>query len=126
MLEQADVAGHQRGSEEAEDLPEREVPGHDREDDAQGIVAHVALGVLGGDALRGQDAGGVVGVVAAGGGALGDLGTRRDDRLAHLGGHRRGELFEVGFEQRGEAPHPEDAQVERLVGVGLGCARRDG
>jgi hypothetical protein len=28
MFEESDVASHQCGSEEAEDLPEREVPGH--------------------------------------------------------------------------------------------------
>ena len=126
VLEQADVAGHERGSEEAEDLPEGEVPGHDGEDDAEGVVADVALGVLGGDAFGGEDAGGVVGVVAADGGALGDLGAGGDEGLAHLGGHGDGELFEVGFEQRGEAAHPEDALVEGLFGVGLGCARCDG
>ncbi len=34
VLEESDVAGHEGGSEEAEDLPEGEVPGHDGEDDA--------------------------------------------------------------------------------------------
>ena len=43
VLEQADVAGHQRGREEAEDLPEGEVPGHDGEHDAERVPAHVAV-----------------------------------------------------------------------------------
>ncbi len=55
VLQQADVAGHQRRREEAEDLPEREVPGHDREDEAERILADVALGVLGGDGSRAQE-----------------------------------------------------------------------
>ena len=42
VLEQADVAGHERGREEAEDLPERKVPRHDGEDDAEGVPADVA------------------------------------------------------------------------------------
>ena len=126
VLEQADVAGHERGGEEAEDLPEGEVPGHDGEDDAEGVVADVGLGVLGGDAFGGEDAGGVVGVVAADVGALGDFGAGGDEGLAHLGGHGGGELFEVGFEQRGEAAHPEHALVEGLPGIGLGSARGEG
>ena len=73
VLEQADVAGHQRGSEEAEDLPEGEVPRHDGEDDAERVPADVAVVVAGGDGLGREDAGGVVGVVAAGGGALEDF-----------------------------------------------------
>ncbi len=82
--------------------------------------------MLGGDALGGEDAGGVVGVVAADGGALGDFGAGGDEGLAHLGGHGGGELFDVGFEERGEAAHPEDALVEGLAGVGLGGARGEG
>ena len=39
------------------------------------------------DAFGGEDAGGVFGVVAAAGGALGDFGAGGDERLAHLGGH---------------------------------------
>ena len=66
MLEQADVAGHQRGREKTEDLPEGEVPGHDGEHDAERVPANE--GVVGSDVdgLGREDAGGVVGVVAAG------------------------------------------------------------
>ncbi len=71
VLEEADVAGHQCRREEAEDLPEGEVPGHDGEDDAERVPADVGV-VLGLDGLGGEDARGVVGVVAAGGGALED------------------------------------------------------
>ena len=42
VLEEADVAGHQRRRGEAEHLPEREVPRHDREHDAERLVADVA------------------------------------------------------------------------------------
>jgi hypothetical protein len=82
--------------------------------------------VLGGDAFGGKEAGGVVGVVAAAGGALGDFVAGGDEGLAHLGGHGDGELFDVGFEERGEAAHPEDALVEGFFGVGLGGARGEG
>ena len=76
VLEQADVAGHERGREEAEDLPEGEVPGHDGEDDAERVPADVGV-VFGGDGFGGEDAGGVVGVVAAAGGALEDFADGR-------------------------------------------------
>ena len=43
VLEQPDVAGHQRRRGEAEHLPERKVPRHDRQHDAERLVADVAL-----------------------------------------------------------------------------------
>ncbi len=46
VLEEADVAGHQRRRGEAEHLPEREVPGHDGQHDAERLVADVALRAL--------------------------------------------------------------------------------
>ena len=42
VLEDRGVAGQQGGRGEAQDLPEREVPRHDREDDAQRLVGHPA------------------------------------------------------------------------------------
>ena len=44
VLEQHDVAGHQRGRGEPEDLPERKVPRHHREDRTERLVADEALG----------------------------------------------------------------------------------
>gem|GEM_PF-4445429 len=126
VLEQGDVAGHEGGSGEAEDMPEGEVPGHDGEDDADGVIADVALGVAGGDVFGGEDARCVLGVVAAGGSALGDFLARGGKRFAHLGGHERGEIVDIGFEDRGEATHPEDALVERFAGVRFGSVGRDG
>src|ERR1700760_444407 len=70
VFEQSDVACHQGRCEEAEDLPEGEVPRHDGQDDADRIPANVAFVVAGGDGLRGEDAGGVLGEVAAGVGAF--------------------------------------------------------
>ncbi len=129
VLQEADVAGHERGGEETEDLPEGEVPGHDGEDDAEGVVADVAIfllravGLLGDDALGSEDAGRRCRRSSGRRRRSGDLGAGRDEGFAHLGGHGDGELFDVGFEERGEAAHPEDALVERLFGVSLSCAR---
>ena len=87
-LSTAAVAGHQRRRGEAEHLPEREVPGHDRQHDAQRLEGDVALGGVGLDVLVGQEARGVLGVEVAVPGALLDFGFGFDDRLAHL---RRGQ-----------------------------------
>ena len=55
VFEQSDVAGHLRGSKEAEDLPEGEVPGHDGEYDAEGIPPHIAVVLFGRDRFRCED-----------------------------------------------------------------------
>src|SRR5262249_24777339 len=70
MLQQADVARHQRGRGEAEDLPERKVPGHDRQDRADRLVADKAARGAGGGFFVGKKAFGVFRVKAAAKGAL--------------------------------------------------------
>ena len=92
VLEQADVAGHQRRRGEADHLPEREVPRHHRQHRrrAAGSERTLASRPLGLDGSSAQEALGVLGVVAAGGGALlGLLATAAPIELAHLGGHQR-------------------------------------
>ena len=113
VLEQAGVAGHQSGREKAEDLPEGEVPGHDGEDDAEGLPAEGGVERRCVDGLRREDAGGVFGVEAAGGGALGDLGAGLGDGLAHLGGDERGQVGGLALQQAGQLVH-----AERAVGEG--------
>ncbi len=117
VLEQADVAGHQRGRGKAEDLPEGEVPGHDGEDDAEGVPADVAV-VFRGDGLGGEDAGGVVGVVAAGCGALEHFQPGCVQGLAHLLSDEGGEVVGLVLEDGGELAHAEGAMLERDGGVG--------
>ena len=111
VLEEADVAGHERGGEEAEDLPEGEVPGHDGEDDTEWVPADVGV-VFGGDGFGGEDAGGVVGVIAASGGALQDFLTGGVEGLAHLEGDEGGEVVGLVLEDGGELAHAEGAVVE--------------
>ena len=60
-----------------------------------------------------QDAGGVLGVEAAGGGALGDFGAGLGDGLAHLGGDERGEVGGLALQKAGELVHAERAVGER-------------
>ena len=117
MLEEADVASHECGREEAEDLPEGEVPGHDGEDDAEGVPADVGV-VFGVDGFGREDAGGVVGVVAAGGGALEYFLLRGVEGLAHLEGDDGGEVVGLVLEESGELAHAEGAVLEGDGGVG--------
>jgi hypothetical protein len=65
----------------------------------------------------GEDGGGVVGVVAAAEGALGDLGAGLGDGLAHLGGDQGGEICGLGLEQVRELAHAKGAMCERDVKV---------
>ena len=112
MLEQGDVAGHERGRDKAEDLPEWEVPGHNGQDDAERVPADVAVLVFCRDGLFGQDARCIFGVVAAGGGALEDLGAGAGESLTHLLGEHSGELFDFVLENAGELAHAERAVLE--------------
>src|SRR5690606_14240374 len=122
-------------------LPEGEVPGHDRQDRAQRLVAHEGPGGADRGGVRvlvGQEGRGVLGVEAEGPGALVDLGRRGRQRLAHLERHQQGDLVAVPLEHvRGPpAPpgplvearravagqglaHPPDGLVHLLGGVGL-------
>ena len=87
VLEQADVAHHERGRGKAHHLPEREVPRHDGQDRADGLVVHVRARGTGGDRFVGQQGFGVLGEPAQAQGALRGLGACGGERLAHLGGH---------------------------------------
>jgi hypothetical protein len=75
--------------------------------------------VFGRDGLRGEDAGGVVGEVAAGVGTLEDLLSRGVEGLAHLLGDEEGEVVNVVLEEGGELAHAEGAMLERHGGVGV-------
>ena len=118
MLEQADVAGHERGRKKAEDLPEREVPRHHGENDAERIPADVCVRVCWVDGLRFEQSDGIGREVAAGSGTLLNLKARSGEGLAHLGGHNGGELFAVVIEQQREATHPEGAIFEAFGRIG--------
>ena len=63
----------------------------------------------------------MLGVEAAAGGALADLGLGRLERLAHLGRHQLGERVGLRVEQVGRGPHPPGA-----LGVRREPVRREG
>src|SRR5215211_5768734 len=93
VLQEDDVAGHERRGDVPEDLPEREVPRHDGEYGTQRLVADEGPGALDLRLLVGEKTLGVLGVVAAAAGALLRLGGSRRERLAHLARHQAAELL---------------------------------
>ena len=105
VLEQPDVAGHQRRRGEAEHLPEREVPRHDREHRAERLVGDEAPRGAGLDGLVGEEPLGVLGVVAAAQRALRRLLDGGLERLAHLGHHQAAERVLLGLEDLGGLEH---------------------
>ena len=109
VLQQPDVARHQRGRREPDHLPQREVPRHHREHRTERLVAHVRArradrGRVG--RLVGEHRLRVLGVEAAALRALLHLGPGRDDRLAHLGRHDPGDLLDRRVEVVGRGVHP--------------------
>src|SRR5207249_11600045 len=86
MLQQRGVSGHEGGSSEAKHLPEREVPGHDRQNWPERLKRNVTLGRVCQRTLRGKELLGVVSVEIAVPGALLDLRFSLYDWLSHFGG----------------------------------------
>mmetsp|Transcript_3591 Transcript_3591/g.6901 ORF Transcript_3591/g.6901 Transcript_3591/m.6901 type:complete len:538 (+) Transcript_3591:632-2245(+) len=113
VLQEHRVAGGQAAGRLPEHLPEWEIPGHHDQDHAERVERHEALGGLGRDVLRGQEARGVVGVVVAHQGALLDLRTPLFDALAHLIGHELRELVPAAQQHVRGGAHQSRA---RLVG----------
>ena len=84
-------------------LPVREVPRHDGEHRADGVVAHdVAQPAEPCDVTRGEEARGVRRVVVEPIDALHDLAARLCERLAHLGGQQQRQPVGVPLEHVGE------------------------
>src|SRR3954463_6670220 len=93
VLEEPDVARGERGCREADHLPEREVPGHHGQHDAEGLVAHERTACVGLHHLVGDEARAVLGIEPAAESALVHLGERGAVELAHLEGHQLCQLF---------------------------------
>ena len=109
VLEQADVARHERRRGEPDDLPKGIVPRHQRQHDAERLVAHEAAVV---DAFVAQHRLAVRGVVAAALGTFRRLGAALGQRLAHLERGEVGELVALRLEKFSHAK-----QELRAVGV---------
>ena len=137
VLEQADVAGHERRGGEPHGLPQREVPRHHGQHRAERLPAGVGAGRADGAGvgrLVGQEGLGVLGEVAARLGALERLGLGRGQGLAHLGGHHggdRGRPRPPGSRRPGPSSRPVRrtrwcGSVGRWRRPGPGCARPPG
>src|SRR5947209_3774034 len=87
------IAGHQRRRGEAEDLPERKIPWHDRQDHAERLEGDERFRAAEIDLLPRQETPSVIGEIIASRRAFLDFGAPVGDRLAHLLRHQRGELI---------------------------------
>ena len=99
------VAGHEPWRREAEDLPEREVPRHDGQHDAERIERDKALTGLGLHRLGRQKSLGVFRVVVAAGRAFLRLGNPIANRFAHLLCHEARILPSIPAQQLGRVAH---------------------
>ncbi|MEJ2286995.1 MAG: hypothetical protein P8X85_25820 [Desulfobacterales bacterium] len=73
-------------------LPERVVPGHNRQNHAQGLKDHIASAGIGRDHFRLQHIWGVRGIVVTNPGAFFDFGPSAHHGLSHFPGHNAGIL----------------------------------
>ena len=113
MLEHCRVACHQRRGGEAEDLPEREVPGHHREHDADRIESDEALAGLGLHRLAGEEFLGIVRIELTGQRAFLRFANTVTHGLAHFLCHETRVGFGVLAQNPCGASHPSRAFFER-------------
>jgi hypothetical protein len=119
MLQQSDVARHQRGSGKTEHLPKGKIPGHHRQHGADGLVTHETARGIRGDGFIRQVTLPVFRVIAAGPGALLRFGDRGLQRLAHLEGHYAAVFLLRIFENVAGVVQPLGARGEGSLAVGL-------
>src|SRR5262249_7496739 len=105
-------------SGEPEHLPERKVPGHHREDDAERLVTDEALACVGGGRLVGEEPLRVLGVVAADPGAPLRFGYPRADRLSHLERHEAAPVGLLRLEHFRSAPEKSGSRAVRRLAPG--------
>jgi hypothetical protein len=103
MLEQESVAREHDRTRRPNDLPDRQVPGHDSEDRADRQIRHMDLIVsVNRDRFVGEDGRAVLGNPLNRRDGFFDLCTRGADRLAHFGGDDRGQRLRTIAQCRGE------------------------
>ena len=131
MLQHGRVAGHEGRSSETNDLPEGEVPRHDREDHAEWLERHKAPPRVRLDRLIREVLDRVLRVMVATHRALLYLSASLGDRLSHLLRDQPRVAVRALAQELGEPPHaaaalgdgPAAPGLERVLGVGHG--RRD-
>ena len=112
------VAADENGRDGAEDLPEREIPRHDGEDDAERGKFNPRVGGGTGGVFRPEETWSLGGVVIAGEGAFLDFGEGVGAGFAHLGGDEAGEGGALAAEGRGDGAEVAGAGGERGVAPG--------
>ena len=90
VLQDPRIPGYERWRRESEHLPEREIPGHDREHRSERFELDVAARCVTRAWLLGEEGCGLLGVVLARPRALLDLSHALCQRLAHLERHGTG------------------------------------
>jgi len=119
VLQDRTVAGHERRRGEANDLPEREIPRHHREDEAERLERDETLSRVRLRRLVREEALRVLGVKVAVPRALLELGQRLADRLAHLEGDEACILVGALAQHRRQRAHRYGALVEGALAPGL-------
>ena len=128
VLEQHRVPGEEVGGRTPDDLPEREVPGHDGEDRPDGIEPHVRGAAVGFVVARAERLLRGLGVVLRDPRALFCLGDSLGERLSHLESHEPRQVIRLRLQKIREAlvhgasfgkgnPAP---GAERGIGAGKG------
>ncbi len=100
MLYQYSVAYQRRRDEEAQHLPERKIPGHDRENRPQRLINYAAR--RSGNGLRLDIRGALLGKMARAKGSLLYFAQRLAERLAHLQRDQPRVLFRALLQKIGQ------------------------
>jgi hypothetical protein len=88
MFQKADIARHQRRSNESKHLPEGKIPGHDRKNGTKGLIPDEAVLGTSFDHFVRQKALGIFGIVLAARRTLRRFSDSRTESLAHFKGHQ--------------------------------------
>ena len=88
MLQDPDVAGHERWCRKPKNLPERKIPRHDRQHDTKRLKGHPTSSTLHLRRLVGEEFFGILGVVGARCCTFLRLGRRSLEWLPHLDRHQ--------------------------------------
>ena len=115
MFQHADITRHEVRCRETEHLPEREIPGHDSEHDADGLVGDEALRALGLDRYIGEEGFGMFDIVVADAGAFFDFGGAFLQHFAHFVGHQFREFLRTFAQNSGGFFHMRGTYAEATL-----------
>ena len=102
MLQNYGVTRGHSGDDRPQDLPERKIPGHDGQYDAQRLIADEAVRRVACDAFVSGEVGAVPRVIFAERRALFNLAAAVSERLAHFESHQLRALLAFGAQESGQ------------------------